>query len=185
MSGASQCFRPLTGKLVLIQNEVRRTFRKYEKFPSPYGEVGFDRLVKAGHILDVPVLFPSPYGEVGFDRMPSQRKNIGMDAFPSPYGEVGFDQYNQDKGRDKERKQFPSPYGEVGFDLMPLQRQRNGMVVSFRPLTGKLVLITTCAINGYKEYFESFPSPYGEVGFDPLSPRILIFRHSQRLLRCG
>ena len=135
MSGASQCFRPLTGKLVLIQNEVRRTFRKYEKFPSPYGEVGFDRLVKAGHILDVPVLFPSPYGEVGFDRMPSQRKNIGMDAFPSPYGEVGFDQYNQDKGRDKERKQFPSPYGEVGFD--------------------------------------------------PLSPRILIFRHSQRLLRCG
>ena len=39
-------------------------------------------------------------------------------------------------------KTFPSPYGEVGFD--PVDNPKNFKVLlpaSFRPLTGKLVLI--------------------------------------------
>ncbi len=37
------------------------------RFPSPYGEVGFDqRAMKTTFRLFLPS-FPSPYGEVGFD----------------------------------------------------------------------------------------------------------------------
>ena len=37
--------------------------------------------------------------------------------------------------------------------------------VSFRPLTGKLVLISH-RHDGFDILFSLFPSPYGEVGFD-------------------
>ena len=37
------CFRPLTGKLVLIAKALSCMTRAMTQFPSPYGEVGFDR----------------------------------------------------------------------------------------------------------------------------------------------
>ena len=36
--------------------------------------------------------FPSPYGEVGFNRLYNFFKKQPMEVFPSPYGEVGFNQ---------------------------------------------------------------------------------------------
>ncbi len=87
-------------------------------------------------------MFPSPYGEVGFDRWnclsvvskPSSRR------FPSPYGEVGFDHPVFSDAYNGHYK-FPSPYGEVGFDHSVIYFLISGTLVGFRPLTGKLVLI--------------------------------------------
>ena len=61
------CFRPLTGKLVLILRirESVSVFSGYE-FPSPYGEVGFNLVNMSCETLEQ-VKFPSPYGEVGFN----------------------------------------------------------------------------------------------------------------------
>ena len=59
--------------------------------------------------------------------------------FPSPYGEVGFDQ-TKIYTFNELSYEFPSPYGEVGFDLMYAQLNKIESL-SFRPLTGKLVLI--------------------------------------------
>ena len=42
--------------------------------------------------------------------------------------------------------------------------------MSFRPLTGKLVLIANGFCTFRKLLFK-FPSPYGEVGFDPMTSK--------------
>ena len=64
-----QCFRPLTGKLVLIAvNHPKYYQGKIEVFPSPYGEVGFD-LEMFAKLKKILFMFPSPYGEVGFNRL--------------------------------------------------------------------------------------------------------------------
>ena len=42
------CFRPLTGKLVLITIIITLNAEYIEEFPSPYGEVGFDRPFHSG-----------------------------------------------------------------------------------------------------------------------------------------
>ena len=61
---------------------------------------------------------------------------------------------------------FPSPYGEVGFDLNNLFADvRKNNLYCFRPLTGKLVLITL-STSPTQNTITTFPSPYGEVGFD-------------------
>ena len=60
---------------------------------------------------------------------------------------------------------FPSPYGEVGFDPTKEGEIQNEEILRFRPLTGKLVLITFVSSTS-TNFMRTFPSPYGEVGFD-------------------
>ena len=63
-------FRPLTGKLVLIVLLDFSDSQKYTGlFPSPYGEVGFNR-IKVQGTCHGKIPFPSPYGEVGFNLDP-------------------------------------------------------------------------------------------------------------------
>ena len=63
----AMCFRPLTGKLVLIWVTIENATRAFTyQFPSPYGEVGFD-LRAWNECIEDKDMFPSPYGEVGFD----------------------------------------------------------------------------------------------------------------------
>ena len=81
-------------------------------FPSPYGEVGFDHIMRTETTITNIYKFPSPYGEVGFDR-----EDAGVNA----YEYVGV---------------FPSPYGEVGFDLGFTQAIREEMTKVSVPLRG-------------------------------------------------
>ena len=60
-------FRPLTGKLVLINKNDVWNQVQINLFPSPYGEVGFDQAEESDVTAFIVVEFPSPYGEVGFD----------------------------------------------------------------------------------------------------------------------
>ena len=58
---------------------------------------------------------------------------------------------------------FPSPYGEVGFDH-DIVREYNAYTKSFRPLTGKLVLIRTA-----KKVYEQLKN-----GFRPLTGKLVL-----------
>ena len=60
----------------------------------------------------------------------------------------------------------PSPYGEVGFNRAKTLREAKIEAASFRPLTGKLVLIPVRHGKESREIRLKFPSPYGEVGFN-------------------
>ena len=85
-------------------------------FPSPYGEVGFNRMKWKWLCLSC-CWFPSPYGEVGFNLRRNDTDAIKVTIkFPSPYGEVGFNLTQEGKTCKKIHLAFPSPYGEVGFN---------------------------------------------------------------------
>ena len=60
----------------------------------------------------------------------------------------------------------PSPYGEVGFNRAKTLREAKIEAASFRPLTGKLVLIMKMTLTNSQGSLQEFPSPYGEVGFN-------------------
>ena len=120
------CFRPLTGKLVLIDIfDVLDERDLPQMFPSPYGEVGFDPFMESYETFTPHLQFPSPYGEVGFDLKTSRSDHDSASTeFPSPYGEVGFDHLITQEGKTCKKIQFPSPYGEVGFDQSTAARRK-------------------------------------------------------------
>ena len=86
------------------------------RFPSPYGEVGFDLVKESAHkYADIPG-FPSPYGEVGFDQG-TGKNTVKVDAGFRPLtGKLVLIRIFIVIASFLHSRLFPSPYGEVGFD---------------------------------------------------------------------
>ena len=156
-----------------------------EEFPSPYGVAKFNRMncpylyVPVSSGVSVPLrgsLFQSIF-PINHNRFTARTVSVPLrgslfqspcvlavyewvqkDKFPSPYGVVCFNQYCKDGGLWESLKKFPSPYGVVCFNPSENKISQSFFFYVSVPLRGSL--------------------------FQSLSPRILIFHHLQRLLRC-
>ena len=132
--------------------------------------------------------FLSPYGDYGSYRQYVSKEEVYRGAmFPSPYGDCGSYLSSSARLLWFSLMQFPSPYGDCGsylsypdfiedFDVIsfrPLtgivvlidndKRTGNFQLRCFRPLTGIVVLIGFSSA-GNSGLVSMFPSPYGDCG---------------------
>ena len=106
-SSAVMRFRPLTGKLVLINVLAKYLRRLCAWFPSPYGEVGFDHYTfEVGYTRHYGSFRPLT-GKLVLIREGNRKKEQQPNMFPSPYGEVGFDQDKKWKKKTHSKVSVP------------------------------------------------------------------------------